>query len=126
MGISSGHPPTRQETLVAWSPANALAEAKTAGMLSLLFLTVLRIHDILVWIRIRIWIRGFMPLNNESGSDPDLAIFVIDLQDANKKLFFKNVCLLLFKVHLHYFSKIKSLKKSQKVEIKVFLIIFDW
>jgi hypothetical protein len=32
-------------------------------------LTVLRIHDILVWIQIRIWIRirGFMPLTNESG-----------------------------------------------------------
>ncbi len=29
---------------------------------------VLRIHDILVWIRIRIWIRGSMPLTNGSGS----------------------------------------------------------
>jgi hypothetical protein len=38
---------------------------------------VLRIHDILGWIRIRIWIRGSMPLTNGSGSDP--AIFVIDL-----------------------------------------------
>jgi hypothetical protein len=26
---------------------------------------VLRIHDILGWIRIRIWIRGSMPLTNE-------------------------------------------------------------
>ena len=25
---------------------------------------VMRIHDILVWIRIRIWIRGSMPLTN--------------------------------------------------------------
>ncbi len=32
-----------------------------------LFLPVLRIHDILVWIRIRIRIRGSMPLTNESG-----------------------------------------------------------
>ncbi len=31
-------------------------------------LAVLRIHDILVWIRIRIWIRGSMPLTNGSGS----------------------------------------------------------
>ncbi len=30
---------------------------------------VLRIHDILGWIRIRI--RGSMPLTNGSGSDPD-------------------------------------------------------
>jgi hypothetical protein len=37
--------------------------------------TVFRIHDILVWIRIRIL-------------DPDPAIFVIDLQDASKKLIF--------------------------------------
>ncbi len=55
-----------------------------------------RINDILVWIQIRIRIRGFMPLTNESGLgsgpdpdlDPDLALFVIDLQDVNKKLFF--------------------------------------
>ena len=56
------------------------------------FPPVLRIHDILVWIRIR----GSMPLRNPdpgSGSwiqilDPDPAIFVIDIhiQDARKKL----------------------------------------
>jgi hypothetical protein len=51
------------------------------------FKSVLRIHDILGWIRIR----GSMPLTNGSGSgswvrilDPDPAIFVIDLQDASK------------------------------------------
>jgi hypothetical protein len=38
---------------------------------------VLRIHDILVWTRTS----GFDP-------DPDPAIFVIDLQDANKKQIF--------------------------------------
>jgi hypothetical protein len=41
------------------------------------------------WIRIRIRIRGSMPLTNGSGSwirNP--AIFVIDLQDASKKLIF--------------------------------------
>jgi hypothetical protein len=48
------------------------------------FAAVLRIHDILGWIRIRI--RGSMPLNN--GSDPDPAIFVIDLHDASKKIIF--------------------------------------
>jgi hypothetical protein len=39
----------------------------------------------LVWILIRI--RGSMPLTNGSRSDPDPAIFVSDLQGANKKLF---------------------------------------
>ncbi len=43
---------------------------------------VFRIHDILVWIRIRI--RGSMPLTMDP--DPYPAIFVTDLQDANKKL----------------------------------------
>ncbi len=57
------------------------------------FLAVLRIHDILGWIRIRI--RGSMSPTNGFGSgswirilDPDPAIFVIDLQDASKKLLF--------------------------------------
>jgi hypothetical protein len=43
--------------------------------------TVLRIHDILMWIWIRI--RGSMPLTSGSGSEFE---FAIDLQDANKKL----------------------------------------
>ncbi len=33
-----------------------------------MFIAVLRIHDILVWIQIRIWICGSMPLTNGSGS----------------------------------------------------------
>ncbi len=41
--------------------------------------------------------------------DPDLAIFVPDLQDANIKLFF----LLITFWHLHHFSNIKSHKESQ-------------
>jgi hypothetical protein len=51
---------------------------------------VLRIHDILVWIQIRIWIRGSMPLTNgsERMRNPDPASFVLDLQEANKKLIF--------------------------------------
>ncbi len=67
-----------------------------------------RIHDILVWIRIH----GSMPLTN----NPDPAIFVIDLQDGNKKrILLKcfSVCYFL-KVHLHIFSKIKSLKEATK------------
>jgi hypothetical protein len=75
--------------------------------------TVFRIHDILGWIRIRI--RGSMPLTNGSGSpDPDPAIFVIDLQDASKKLNFNTIfsAYYFLKVHLHHFSKIKSQKGS--------------
>ncbi len=45
--------------------------------------------------------------------DPDPAIFVIDLQDANKKLFFPLSFSAYFflKLHSHLFSKIKSQKE---------------
>jgi hypothetical protein len=52
--------------------------------------------------------------------DPDLdadpAIFVIDLQDANKNLIKKKVFLVYYflKIHLHHFSKIKSHKEVTK------------
>jgi hypothetical protein len=65
-----------------------------------------------------------MPLKMDPDPDlnPDLdldpPIFVFDLQDADKKLpviFKKNLyCFLLFKVHLHHLSKIKSQKDSRK------------
>jgi hypothetical protein len=47
--------------------------------------------------------------------DPDHALFVIGLQDARKKLIFEHnfFRLILLKVHLHHFSKIKSQKESQ-------------
>ncbi len=45
--------------------------------------------------------------------NPDPAIFVIDLQDASKKKFFVHTAYYFLKVHLHHFSKIKSLKESQ-------------
>ncbi len=58
--------------------------------------------------------------------DPDLAIYVIELQDANKKqnFFFLIFCLLLLflKLHLHNFSKIKVKKSHKIVGIKVFLL----
>ncbi len=58
-----------------------------------------------------------MPLTNGSGSvfgDPDPTIFVIDLQNVNKKLILKKISAYYFlKVHLHNFSKIKSQKESQ-------------
>jgi hypothetical protein len=59
--------------------------------------------------------------------DLDPAIFVIDLQDANKKLgiFSKLFCLLLFEGTFTSFFKYKKSKRSHKtVGIKVFLTIF--
>jgi hypothetical protein len=57
-------------------------------------MAVLWIRDILVWIRIR----GSVPLTNGSAPepDPDLAIFALDLQDANKKLRIISKVFLLF------------------------------
>ncbi len=53
---------------------------------------------------------GSMPLTN--GSDP--AIFVVDLQDANKKLIKKrNSCLLLFE---GTFTSIFKDKKSKRIK----------
>ncbi len=48
--------------------------------------------------------------------DPDPAIFYIDLQDANKKLIKKKSfsAYYFLKVHLHFFSKIKSQKEVTK------------
>jgi hypothetical protein len=58
--------------------------------------------------------------------DPDPPpIFVIDLQEANKKQFFKKLFLLLFESTFTSFFKDKKSKKSNKtVGIKVFLTIF--
>ncbi len=49
-------------------------------------------------------------------ADPDPAIFVSDLPDINKKKkkFSKFFCILLLKVHLHHFSKIKIHKEGTK------------
>ncbi len=58
-------------------------------------------------------------------SDPDPAIFVIDLQDANKKFILKKVFfLLLFEGTFSSFFKTKKSKRIHKtVGIKVFLTI---
>ncbi len=67
-----------------------------------------------------------MDPDSDPDADPDPSIFIIDLQDANKKLMF-------FKVFLHitfwrYFYIIFQEKKSKRshktVEIKVFHTIF--
>jgi hypothetical protein len=63
-------------------------------------------------------------MDPNSDLDPDPAIFVIDLQDANKKLiFFKQFfCLLLFEGTMTSFFKDKKSKRSHKtVGIKFFL-----
>jgi hypothetical protein len=58
---------------------------------------------------------------------PDPSIFIIDLQDANKKQIKKKkkkFCILLFEGTFTSFFKSKKLKRSHKtVEIKVFLTI---
>ncbi len=81
---------------------------------------VFRIHVILGWIRIRI--RGSMTLTN----GPDPAIFVIDLQDASKKLIFNTIfsAYYFLKVYLHHFSKIKSQKESQNSKNQGFSYYF--
>jgi hypothetical protein len=58
--------------------------------------------------------------------DPDPAIFVIDLQDANKKLIKKKVFLLItFEGTFTSFFKDNKSKRSHKtVGIMVFLTIF--
>ncbi len=89
-------------------------------------LAVLRIHDILVWIRIRI--RGSMPLTNGSGSGCGSGSFYFHhwpsrcQQKNNLK---KNFSAYYFLKVLTSFFKCEKSKRSHKtVEIKVFLIIF--
>ncbi len=86
---------------------------------------VLRIHDILVRIRMRIRrrirIRRSIPLTNGSGSrsGSGSCYYASDLQDVNKKLFFAY----FLKVQLNHFSKITSHKEvTKKVESMFFLL----
>jgi hypothetical protein len=59
--------------------------------------------------------------------DPDPAIFVIDLQNANKKLIKKKSISAHYflKAYLHHFSKIKS-HKVVGCRNQGFLTIFAW
>jgi hypothetical protein len=67
-----------------------------------------------------------MPLNLDPDADPDPSIFIIDLQDANKKRIkkkkFFSIVLLGLKVLLHHFSKIKSQKDVTKLFFLLFLL----
>ncbi len=47
-------------------------------------------------------------MDPDPDRDPGPAIFVIDLQDANKNQIFFHKFFYFLKVHLHNFSKIKS------------------
>ncbi len=83
---------------------------------SVSFRAVLRIHDILVWIRIR----GSMPLTNGSGFGSGYWIRILLFSSLTCKMLTKKTNLknsfsayYFWKVHLHYFSKIKSKKKLQ-------------
>jgi hypothetical protein len=62
----------------------------------------------------------------DPDSDSDPSIFIIDLQDANKKLIKKKFfCILLLEDTFTSFFKGKKSKRSHKTaEIKVFLTIF--
>jgi hypothetical protein len=83
---------------------------------------VLRIHDILVWIRIRI--RGSMPLTNGSGSGFRSFYFHHSPSRCQQKTNLKKkfFCTLLFIGTFTSFFKDKSQKESQIVRIKVFLL----
>jgi hypothetical protein len=76
-----------------------------------MILSVLRIHDILVWIRMRILILLFSSLT---------------FKTQKKKMFQQNFfCILLFEATFPPFFKDKKSKRGHKtVEIKVFLTIF--
>jgi hypothetical protein len=65
-------------------------------------------------------------MDPDPDSDPDPAIFVIDLQDASKKLIFNTIFppFYFLKVVLHHFSKIKSQKESQNRRNQGFFLLF--
>jgi hypothetical protein len=79
------------------------------GTLSASSAAVFRIHNILVWIRIR----GSMPLTNGSGS----CYFRHRPSRCQQKtnFLFNFFCLLLFEDTFTFFSKIKSQKESQNI-----------
>jgi hypothetical protein len=52
---------------------------------------------------------------SDPDAEPDPSIFIIDLQDANKKLIKKSFSTYYFlRVLLHHFSKVKSQKEVTK------------
>ncbi len=65
------------------------------------------------------------PWHFGTDPDPDPAIFAIDLQEANKKLFFSSFSPYYFlKLQLHNFSKIKDHKEVTKQQESRFFLSF--
>jgi hypothetical protein len=63
--------------------------------------------------------------DSDPDADPDPFMFIIDLQDANKKLFFLSFPAYYFlKVLLHHFSKIKSQKEVSKQQKSRFSLLY--
>jgi hypothetical protein len=70
-------------------------------------------------------------MDPDPDADPDPTIFVIDLQDANKKLIFsksfKFFCLLLFEGTLPSFFTDKKSKRGYKtVRTNYFCLMIGW
>ncbi len=64
-------------------------------------------------------------MDPDPDADSDPSIFIIDLQDANKKInFLKNVFLYITFLRYIIFKDKKSKRCHKTVEIKVFLTIF--
>jgi hypothetical protein len=66
-------------------------------------------------------------MDQDPDSDPDPAIFIIELQDANKKLIKEKVFLHITPrrfIFTSFFEDKKSKRSHKTVEIKVFLTIF--
>ncbi len=77
---------------------------------------VLRIHDILVWIRIWIWIRRSMTLTSGSGSGSCFFRHWPSRRQQKTNLKKKFFCLLLFEGTFKSFFKDKKSKRSHKTE----------
>ncbi len=53
-------------------------------------------------------------MDPDPDADPNPSIFIIDLQDANKKLILKKFLYVLLFEGAHHFSKVKSQKEVTK------------
>ncbi len=78
---------------------------------------------ILVWIRI--WIRGYMPLTNGSGSGSYFFRHWPSRRQQKTYLIKSFSAYYFLKIHLHRFSKIKSQKEvTKQKELRFFLLFF--
>ncbi len=85
---------------------------------------MLRIHDILVWIRIRIRIRGSIPLANGSGSGSCYFHHWPSRRQQKTTLKKSFSAHYFLKAYLHNFLKIKSQKDvTKQYKSRVFLLI---